>query len=384
MKVENKTRVLALEGVRGIAAIIVVIFHVLISFFPAVYYSPTMGTFAVSGFERFVYSTPLYAPINGRFAVAVFFILSGFVLSVGYFSASSKKDANRKNVNQALKRYWRLMIPALGSVLLAWMIVSLGLNFNQQSYAITGSLRLHSSWNFDPSFLGALYQGFIGVFYGQDWYNQPLWTMQWEFLGSCLIFVFLWLFGRNRFRYVLYAIAFIGLAHSYLLGFVIGMLMADLYVQKKLPKIRLAVAIVLIVCGMFFAAINSYSSTGISGLMLGIYDWAFWWYFIGATLVVYAVLQNDWLNGFMEKKQLVSVGMNTFSLYLVHDVLLLSLMAFLFSKLQPAIGYGQAFVVAAVSFGVVLVPVTIVFTKYVDLPAISFSRNFAKKVLLRK
>lgn len=375
----NDSRVLALEGVRGIAAIMVVMFHALISFFPAMSYGSYAGVVPHVRFDDNVFGSPAYIFINGIFAVGVFFVLSGFVLSISFFNAKNESDASRENRNQALKRYFRLMIPAGASVMIAWLILAIGLNYNHEAYQVTGSPRLSAFWSFEPNFFGALYQAFIGMFKGQDWYNQPLWTMRWEFLGSFLVFAILGIFGKTKARFVAYIVGAVIFAQSYLLGFLIGMVIADIYAHKKMIKIKTWQGVLLAGIGLCLAIVNTYNMQGVSGFLLRINSHPFVWYFIGATMIIIAVLATPKINEKLSTKPMVFFGKNTFSVYLLHDLVILTVMSFVFVKLVPILGYKGAVVAAFLAFFAVLIPAVLLFTKYVDSFAIRTSRAFANK-----
>ena len=90
----------------------------------AVYFSHFLNEFYPYGMEghgerrsdhipdwiNFIYNSPFYVFIHGSFWVYVFFILSGFVLSIRWF-----KTRNHRSIYGAVfRRYLRLMLPVLG------------------------------------------------------------------------------------------------------------------------------------------------------------------------------------------------------------------------------------------------------------------------------
>ena len=89
-----------LDGVRGLAALIVVIHHYILAFFPAMFF----GNSKINHFAgEHEYSTsPLQLFYNGSFAVCIFFVLSGFVLSIKYLQTQDNKLLGE----YALKRYF--------------------------------------------------------------------------------------------------------------------------------------------------------------------------------------------------------------------------------------------------------------------------------------
>ena len=145
MTVQEGERLQALEGLRGVAASIVVLFHGLSMFYPSLVYGTTLGMSALhhSRLEDFFYGNPLSVFTSGAFAVAIFFVLSGFVLSVGFFNGKGNESVMRI----AGKRYLRLMLPAFSSIVLTFLVVGFGLSWlKNDTAAITGSLWLAHLW----------------------------------------------------------------------------------------------------------------------------------------------------------------------------------------------------------------------------------------------
>lgn len=90
-------RLIALDGLRGIAALVVVVFHYTIGYGT---WSPEPGFFS---------ATPLHLLWDGSAAVSLFFVLSGFVLSYGYLRTGSAQPLDVRGFY--LSRALRLLMP---------------------------------------------------------------------------------------------------------------------------------------------------------------------------------------------------------------------------------------------------------------------------------
>lgn len=85
-----KDKIKYIEGIRGLAAIIVVLHHYTLAFYPALNFGDSNQTnFGNGSLELLFANTPLNLIYNGGFAVSVFFILSGFVLSNAYHQSQN-------------------------------------------------------------------------------------------------------------------------------------------------------------------------------------------------------------------------------------------------------------------------------------------------------
>lgn len=175
---DNSARINALDGLRGWAALTVVVYHIVWE---------TFGS-AISAVHNPVFAIFL----NRGLAVAIFFILSGDALSVAYFKTRDEKFV----VGSALKRYGRLTIPVAASSLIVFFIVAFHLNQNVQA----GEIVHRSDWlgsalsGVPASPLYFLKWALFGV-YGEQKsglsINPFLWTMHYELIGSMLVFVVL-------------------------------------------------------------------------------------------------------------------------------------------------------------------------------------------------
>ncbi len=137
---------------------------------------------------------------NGHAMVVIFFILSGYVLSL----KGLRPDAGRLIANAAIKRWFRLSVPVFISLLFSWSLFLLGLYHYDDVYARNGSVWMHKIFGefsevYKPSFKAIAYTGFIGIFLSDDSsFNNPVWTISWEFCGSMLVFMLALLLVPHR------------------------------------------------------------------------------------------------------------------------------------------------------------------------------------------
>lgn len=181
----KEARNVSLETMRGVAALSVVCWHAMLGFFPA-----WSGTVAEFKEQPSLVGSPVYGLINGPAAVALFFVLSGYVLTRKALVSSNPGIL----AHNAVKRWPRLAGPTTLATLLSWTGFELGAYRHGEVGAMT-----HSPWlstfaaagdkPFQPRFAEALGQGLYRTFFhGDFWYDSSLWTMKYEFIGSFVAF----------------------------------------------------------------------------------------------------------------------------------------------------------------------------------------------------
>jgi len=219
-----------LYGLRGLAAFEVVFHHFILAFYPAMFSGPDIPTHLPAGQEVFASGSIINLLFDGNFAVCIFFVLSGFVLSHKFFL-----DKNHEIITaSAVRRYVRLAVPVAFSVFCAYLLMKFSLFYNQQAADVSGSGWLGGFWTFKPGFVDAINQSFIGTFFSNIYdYNATLWTITVEFLGSFLVFAFLAVFGKAKNRYMAYLFLGIIFFQTYYLAFILGMLLSDLMAHKN-------------------------------------------------------------------------------------------------------------------------------------------------------
>ena len=186
-------KIVQLEALRGLAAFVVVAWHFLWAFDPA-----RIGI--VDGFDTSaaLLGSVGFASIDGPAAVVLFFVLSGFVLPLGFFRGGNTTLV----VRAATKRWLRLVCPVLLAVLFSYLLFRCGLYWHREAAQFTQSAWLgtfggtHQTQEFRPSLTEALLDGSLFAFLRDpDKYDPVLWTMHHEFIGSFVTFFLAILLG---------------------------------------------------------------------------------------------------------------------------------------------------------------------------------------------
>ena len=359
-------RIVAFDGLRGVAALTVVIFHFLALLYP--YYTPAMLDSSAE-----VAHTPLHILWNGNFAVAVFFVLSGFVMAA---AADRRPDSVVAN---SAARYMRLALPVTVSCVLAWLWLT-AFPIATETLAVTvdepSGWLLHTYQDDIKPVHYAVADGLAASFWrGHSGFNNVLWTMQIELLGSLGLFVLYRLAkGRARGPALLLSgsVIVLFLPEPYL-AFVLG---AGLYeahkhgILRRLPTILppLALALGILLGG---PGVGAHERLGLPevpeqwhlGAARGMVP------IVAAALLLYATLTLRPVGLALSTTVPLWLGRVSFGLYLVHVPPLYTIVAW--ASVNEALP--PALLAAAYFIGMLLL--AWVFTITVDEPVI---RRLAK------
>ena len=335
-----------LESLRGLASLSVVFAHFVVGFYPALYYAKAGAGHVPNLFEIMLSRTPLNLLYNGTFSVAIFFVLSGYVLTYKFFKDSGHEVAL---LPLAVKRYVRLLLPVLLSVGLSYVVLRMNWYYHQPKSLVGASNPwLVGLWNFEPNLLAMLKEGFYGVLINRDvTYNRVLWTMNIEFFGSLIVYLCVYLFRNSPKRYFFYLIGIALFLHAHYLAFMFGMILSDLtarqvgWFHKRSNQVFFMVVLAI---GLF---LGSYpDEIPVKGT---IYSFLEGWlrtreyHILGAVFVMTALLKLPWLQSVLSRKPLVLLGKISFSLYLLHVIIMGSLGNHLFAAFSQLVSYHAAF-----------------------------------------
>ncbi len=307
-------RLESLETVRGIAALVVVLHHLAHTFWP----------------DILLAHSPLRSLFDGSFAVTVFFVLSGIVLSMAFFERPTRELL----VGSAIRRYFRLTPPILTSVLLGYFLLRAGAFTNVDVANALGrepDQWLRHFYTFTPRISDAIAEGTYRVYLGHDSaqsYNAVLWTMSVEFEGSLFVLVFLALASGLRYRGLVYLLlaAILHVYSHYTLNFLLGVAIADCHVRNSRgrfprslgPGVGTAVLVVSVFVG---SGLPGWFGDGIG---LNLSSRRLDCQSIGAVGILVVALACPFWQRRMAYSGLMWLGRISFSLYLVHQLVICS------------------------------------------------------------
>jgi peptidoglycan/LPS O-acetylase OafA/YrhL len=365
-----------LEGLRGIAALSVVVHHYFCAFYPALIFG-SIAAVHLTSLEPALAASPVSAVFNGAFAVSIFFVLSGYVLPHRYFRTQDRENLS----SSAMRRYIRLAVPILFTSLIVLVLMSQNFYFNVPAGTVTRSGWLMNQTQFTPGLTDVIEQSLWGsLTLGQGSYNTVLWTMTVEFLGSFLVLSFAALFGNLKNRWVFYLVAGGVFLNTYYLAFIAGMFLCDLTVSDakgrwriKNPLISLSLLAAGIFLGSWYLAGWWGTAAGIPRTLLFL-DLPQVFRIAGATLTLLAVLNLAPLQTLLGKRIPLFLGKISFSMYLLHAIVLNSFSCLLFLILSGSVSYNvDVLIVCAVSFPLIIL-LSAGMYRFVDNPCILVSK----------
>jgi len=366
----------SLDGLRGVAALIVVVHHYALMFYPAMIFNDPKQV--KSALDTWVATTPLDLLIGGNFAVSLFFVLSAYVLTRKHVG----KQDGLPLVSSMAKRYPRLGIPVFTSVMLCFVALWTRVFLTNDGWELLASGQWHFFAPIMASFKNALIEATTGaVFQGSNTFNGALWTMSIEFYGSLGVFLFMLLFDPLawRWRLVLYCIALTLSWGTFYMAFILGLILSEMQAHqiKRLQWIgaRSWVIALLMGVGLFLGSIPIYFPVwdGTMYAFLPRGEWPHIYHILGALCVVTAVVSSTKLRVMLESPFCNFLGTISFAMYLVHVVVLEYFARSTVKLLESTMGYHWA-------TGITLLPtVGLVFfaswyfCHWVDKPAIQFA-----------
>ena len=372
-----------LDSLRGIAAIVVVSTHFLEAFYPHAVFG---GNYPQqSSLESLFHYPPFSLAVAGNFAVCLFFVLSGFVLTNGHM----QNQPRSKLFKAMIKRPIRLGGMVAFSVLVGFVLLTCGCFYNLKVSELTGSQPWFSGFWSDPVSLSQFANDFaLRLFSTSESYNPPMWTILKELKGSYI--VFLYLLSRSHLnaiqRAAVLAILFLMMRNSLYVGFVIGLVFAELdrlpitERVRSFPKCLLGTLLIGLLVGMQpYYLDSSQRSSGILSVFSRFGTGGF--SMMGAILVFGSVLWSAKIQHGLNHRILRYVGSVSYAMYALHFLLIGSLTSWIYLNLVGVLGHFLAALFALLATLPVLAVLSHFVTKTIDKRSNELSNWLANKLV---
>lgn len=378
-----------LEGLRGISALSVVMHNFIAAFLPGMlrYNFPTIFKVDLKSNIIFKISTLPILNIfyNGNFAVLIFFVLSGYVLTLPYYQMSNQQ-ANQILMKRLLARYFRLNIPIFTAILIAYIIYLSNLYFNCEAAYLSGS----TNWlnYFYPA--GLTIMDFIeevtykAILFGNGLWIPTLWTLKVEFIGSIYLLIF-YIFTPKKYNIILFGIILLLIyiiyhEHAiYFYALFFGSLLNNLQCIKyiNIDKIKPYFFIIGLYFGGFRFESSIYNFLPLIVIKNNIWYTQIFYNTIGALFVVISLLQG-FAAKFFECRCMQFLGKVSFSIYLLHFIVLCSFSSFIYIKLPQENFYlGLNFL----CYIIINLIIANLFAKFIDKQSVYLAHKFGFKML---
>ena len=368
-----------LDGLRGLAAMLVIGEHYATALLP--------GPSPVSGLLSVVF--------DGAFAVALFFLLSGAVLTLS-FARTAEDIAG--NLRRRLVRLW-LPVAAAGGI--AYLLAAAMPTAHVEAARLTGSEAWLGSAKPVPSVLLWLREVFADSMLAGtrdsslfacpwlrplgDLFDAPVWSLHVELYGSVLVVGLSWLAARSARWHRIVALSLCGLLLPHP---IVLILVGHLTAPWLRPGVRRfdALAVPLIAAGIVLAVLpqvepfrwinDTLARVALVGLP-HIYTTFTVQRMLGAALVYAGVIAGVRVQRALSAPLPRWLGRLSFSLYLIHFPILFTLTSLGVVMLHPWLPLWATLLVAAAAGLGVTVVAAIAFERWVDRPAMRLSRQVA-------
>ena len=357
-----------INGLKGIGAGIVYLCHFVFAFYYGMYSLEAADCRLSGNLDAAIGGSPLNILFSGNFAVRLFFVMSGYVLCLGYFKTKDKK----RLITSACKRYLRLVPPILVSNVLICLLMLMGAFQNMAVSELTGSAWLTGFNRCEPKLLASLTEAIFGCFFkGTNQFNGVLWTIPYLFLGALMVYAVAWLIGDKKWRYAVYAVLAAALFFTDYAGVFLGFVLCDvIHTQPNLvewAKSQKWLAWMIFILGVY---LSSYPSAGahLEGTIYGILPIVMVvpYHLAGALLLVLGVLLLEPLQKFFGFSVFVKLGKFSYSLYLVHFPVIATAGCWLFQMVYGKLSYNLAAVLVFLVTTLLVWITSVGFTKYIE------------------
>lgn len=382
--IPGTTKLAHLDSLRGLAAIVVVLAHSVGAFYPhAIFGEPYEAT---SSAELWLREPPMSLLLAGHAAVCLFFILSGYVLSLNILTRPRRPG---QLAEAMLKRPVRLGGLVVFTVGLGYVLMLSGALISGTEAGLGATPWLATFWQTTPEIIEFTQDLLFEPFASGMLYNPPLWTIHKELVGSYLVFGFLALSPRlsSRARWLfLLALAVVTFRTLYV-GFVIGLAFAQAHSHAHVRRAATAALTwPMLIVGVWLASQLHYLPSDWDGASHGLvvrlaHDFGTGGSgMAGALMIFAAVWLDERFQRVLHSRVLRFFGSISFAMYALHFLLLGSLTWRAYRAVEPTLGHHVAAACVTVGSYAILVVLSVAATRWIDRPSMRLANSFARIV----
>lgn len=314
----SANRFVFLDGLRAILVFVVVLEHLIKFAAPHALSEEVIFPVTLSGLSA-IHLPPFNLLHNGAWAVATFFVLSGYIIT--YVLLNQKHVAD--GVIFLANRYIKFALMVLVSYLIIYVVFSL--EGQAHNLTLVGVLSL------------SLYETLFNYNYS---YNPVLWTLGFEIYGAVLlvflVFIYKLLLAR-KFPMTVAAILFLSLLFLLLTSkdvlyghimalFLLGALLTHVKFRFEKTYLKVVVHTILLIGAFLLISVDVRGGLGNSLLILNLspneYIYKYFINGLGAFLLLLSVLNSGRLQRILNSDVLVVVGSMSFSIYITHYIVI--------------------------------------------------------------
>ena len=379
-----------LNGVKGMAAIMVVLHHFLLAFLPATYYGDsTISRIPFQLDVKFAQSIFSFL-FNGNFMVHIFLMVSALIYTNKILN-TDRAELSTVVSNVLIKRYLRLIVPIFVVSLIIYLLNGLNLFSNISVGNITKSSWLMSYYNDKLSFMdiinGVL---FLIPFVGNNVICSVFWCIPYLIFGcylSILLGIYIKKIERKSIYLLLILILFCVLNSSYYLSILLGILLSfgikfKIFSTKK----NIKKGIIFIFVGCFLGAYPSGTvPTNIYKYLNFIFltDPKVIMHGFGAFFLLYGILKIENIRKCFLNKYCILASKYSFSMYLVHIPILYTIGTSTFKLLYLNVlkKYLFSVFITLIIFSIFLYIFSVLFNKIIEIKLYKFLLNQYFKII---
>lgn len=363
-----------LDTIRGLAALTVINEHYVIA-----YGLPCLAPQC----QHWLDYSALHFWWDGNAAVSMFFVLSGLVLSLKYFRHGPQPDSDGLHLpHYILGRLFRIWLPYVVMLLLSGVVYSLVITQTPLITRLPDSEWIHGLWRDHPLTGWAMLREAFLLKIPEPLVLLPqAWTLSLELLLSLLLPVALVLLKRGI-SWLLFFSAFVVLflgVSVFLLHFLLGMLIAC-YQQPLTQHFQRHCkhwwALVLV--GVYCYTAGSHLLISLDGSIIWVSSG------LGAGLLLIATLSSPAIQQRLSHRHLRHLGKISYSSYLLHMLILLTVTPYLLLGLEGITHNHQGLWLGGWLLTLALVQLlSTVFHQHIEQPCVSLGKRLLPRFVPR-